>query len=164
MLTVRHSNEQGPKWMQNLSRINEPETIVNYRRQDDVFGYDLQFLLSGVLPVLQNLSYKAQITRSEVLRRNNTVIKSYTKCILALGGLHEDKLCGILHAIAPTTVEMALLTSIFHIESNPDRLGFVVAYKQPAFSAGRCTNYAPISFVQQTEDSECHISYRNSVN
>ena len=47
--------------MQNLSRINEPETIVNYRRQDDVFGYDLQFLLSGVLPVLQNLSYKAQI-------------------------------------------------------------------------------------------------------
>ena len=111
--------------MQNLSRINEPETIVNYRRQDDVFGYDLQFLLSGVLPVLQNLSYKAQITRSEVLRRNNTVIKSYTKCILALGGLHEDKLCGILHAIAPTTVEMALLTSIFHIESNPDRLGLL---------------------------------------
>ena len=77
MLTARHSNEQGPKWMQNLSRINEPETIVNYRRQDDVFGYDLQFLLSGVLPVLQNLSYKAQITRSEVLRKQYSHQKLY---------------------------------------------------------------------------------------
>ena len=33
---------------------------------------------------------------------SNKVIKSDIKSILALGGLHEDKLCVILQAMAPT--------------------------------------------------------------
>ena len=36
-------------------------------RQDDVFGYGLQFLVSGVLPVCQNLNYRLQKRLSGVL-------------------------------------------------------------------------------------------------
>ena len=36
-----------------------------YRRQEYVFGYELQLLLSGVLPILQKLNYKLQRTLSE---------------------------------------------------------------------------------------------------
>ena len=56
----------------------------------------------------------------------NKVIKSDTKCFLALGGLHEDKVCDIVQVMAPTNnVEMVHQTSLFHLESNPDRLGLL---------------------------------------
>ena len=41
---------------------NQPRRKLIVRGQDDVFGYVLQFLLSGVLPVFQNLNYKVQKT------------------------------------------------------------------------------------------------------
>ena len=53
------------------------------------------------------------------------VIKSYTKGFLCLGGLHEDTLCDILQAMAPTNVKTVHQTSLLHIESNLDRLGFL---------------------------------------
>ena len=43
-----------------LTRSNQPKTsktlktLETYRRQDDVFGYELQFLLSGVLPMQES--------------------------------------------------------------------------------------------------------------
>ena len=40
---------------------NQPRTLETCRRQDDVFGYELQFLLSGVIPVFQSLNYKLKI-------------------------------------------------------------------------------------------------------
>ena len=40
-----------------LARSNHPRATETYRRQYHVFGYKLQFLLSGVLPVFQNLNY-----------------------------------------------------------------------------------------------------------
>ena len=49
------------------------------------------------------------------------VIKSDTQTFLAL----EDKLCDILQAMAPSNVETVHQTSMFHIESNPDRLGLL---------------------------------------
>ena len=58
-----------------------------------------------------------------------------------------------LQVMAPTNVKTVHQTSLFHIESNLDRLGIVVAYTQPAFSATRRTNYAPTSFVQQVQVS-----------
>ena len=36
-----------------LARSNHPRTSKNHRRQDDVFGYELQFLLFKVLPGFQ---------------------------------------------------------------------------------------------------------------
>ena len=40
-----------------LTRSNQPKTSRTYRRQDGVFGYGLQYLLFGVLPVFQSLNY-----------------------------------------------------------------------------------------------------------
>ena len=55
----------------------------------------------------------------------NKVIKSDTKCFLALGRLHKGKLYDILQAMAPTNVETVHQTSLFHIESNLDRFGLL---------------------------------------
>ena len=53
------------------------------------------------------------------------VIKSDTKRFLALRGLHEDKLCDTLQAVAPTNVKTVHQTSLPHIDSKPDRLGLL---------------------------------------
>ena len=61
MVTTRYSDQQGSKSLKKiLARSNQPRTMESYRRQDYVFEYELQFLLSGVLPVLQNLNYNLQ--------------------------------------------------------------------------------------------------------
>ena len=39
-----------------LARSNQPITLETYRRQDDVFDYELEFKLSGVLTTFQNLN------------------------------------------------------------------------------------------------------------
>ena len=43
-----------------LARFNYPGTSGTYPREDDAFGHEVQLLLSGVLAVFQNLSYKLQ--------------------------------------------------------------------------------------------------------
>ena len=45
-----------------IARSNQQITSKPYRRQDGVFGYELQLLLSGALPVFQNLNYKTDKT------------------------------------------------------------------------------------------------------
>ena len=57
---------------------------------------------------------------------SNKVIKSYKRSFLALGGLHDDKLCDTLQAMAPTNVKTVYQTSFLHIESNLDRLGLLL--------------------------------------
>ena len=54
------STNKDPNRDKILARYNQPRTSETYRRQDDVFGYELQFLLSEVLLVFQNLSNKLQ--------------------------------------------------------------------------------------------------------
>ena len=78
-----------------------------------------------MLLVFQNLNYKLQIRLSDVLPNQQSPSKVITKSFLALGGLHEDKLCDILQAMAPTNVEAVQQTSLFHFESKPDRLGLL---------------------------------------
>ena len=55
---------------------------------------------------------------------SNEVITSERSCP-ALGGLHEDKLCDTLQAMAPTNVEMVYQASLLQIERELDRLGLV---------------------------------------
>ena len=50
-----------------LARSNQPRKLETHRRQGDVFRYELQFLLSGVLPIFQNLNYKLQRRLSDVM-------------------------------------------------------------------------------------------------
>ena len=56
---------------------------------------------------------------------SNKVIKSGTKRFLALGGLHEYKLCGTLQAMSPTNVKKIHQASLLHIDSNLDQLGLL---------------------------------------
>ena len=59
--------------------------------------------------------------------------------------------------MAPTNVKKARQTSLLDIESNPDRLG---AYQQPALSATKRANHAPISFDHQAQAFQGHTSWR----
>ena len=108
-------------------------------------------LLSGVLPAYQNLSYKLQRGLSDVLPtqerlqrlsdvlpiQQSKVINSEANIfpiigiIEGLGGSHEEKLCDTLQGMTPSNVKTVHQTSLLHIESNPDRLGIVVAYPRP---------------------------------
>ena len=56
-----------------LARSKQPRTSEFYRRQDDVFGFELQFLLSGLLPVFQNLNYELQRRLSDVLPNQESI-------------------------------------------------------------------------------------------
>ena len=60
MVTARYSNQQGSKSRQNPCQVQPTENIANLSAsRPGLFGYELQFLLllSGVLPVVQNLNY-----------------------------------------------------------------------------------------------------------
>ena len=78
-----------------------------------------------MLPVFQNLIYELASEKDWVTCCPSNKIKSdiIQNFFLALGGLHEDKLCETLQALAPTTVKTDYHTSILHIESNLNRLG-----------------------------------------
>ena len=73
--------------------------------------------------MFHNLNYKPQRRLSDVLPNQESHQKLYNKLsTVALRGLHEDELCGILQVMASTSVETVHQISLFHIESNPDRL------------------------------------------
>ena len=59
MVTATQTNRD-PNHDKIHARSNQPRTLEAYRRQDDVFGYELQYLLSGVVPSFESLSYKLQ--------------------------------------------------------------------------------------------------------
>ena len=56
---------------------------------------------------------------------SSKVITSDSKCFLAIGGLHEDKLFGPLQVMAPTNVKTVRQTSLLNIKSNLDRVGLL---------------------------------------
>ena len=68
-----------------FSRSNHPRTSGTCPRQDDVFGYEQQLLLPGVLPVFQNMSLKKNQTTprpSELLRLQRRLA---VMCLLPTG-------------------------------------------------------------------------------
>ena len=70
---------------------------------------------------------------------SNRVIKSDAENVLALRGLHEDKLCDILQTMIPTSVETVHQTSLLHIESSPDRLGLLSLTHDQRSQSGQIT-------------------------
>ena len=73
-----------------FARSNHLTTWETRRRQDDVSGYKLQFLLSGVLPVVFKMSFTSY--REDCLKccPSTKVTKRYSKCFSScMGGLHE---------------------------------------------------------------------------
>ena len=71
----------------------------------------------------------------------NKVIKSGTKRFLALGGLHEDKLCDIVQQWH-RTMSKRFSKHLYSISrATPIDSRIVVAYPRPAFSATKRTNH-----------------------
>ena len=68
-----------------------------------------------MLSVFQNLSYKLHRKDCRMSCPSNNVIKSDAKRFLALGGLHEDKLCDTLQAMATTTMSKRFTKSPYSI-------------------------------------------------
>ena len=123
MVIARYLNQQGSKSRQNPCQVQPTENIGNVSASRRC--YELQFPLSGVLPIFQNLNYTLLQRRLSDVLPNQQSHQKWFKKFQALGALHEDKLCYILQALAPTNVETVHQTSLFHIESNLDRLGLL---------------------------------------
>ena len=113
-----------------------------------------------MLPVCHNLNYiNYREELSDVLPNQQSHQKLY-KTSSRRVTVHGDKLYDILQAMAPTNVETIHQKSLFHIESNLDRLGSLSpTHSRPAFSATKRTNHAPISFDQQAQVSQGRASY-----
>ena len=90
MVTTRYTDQQGSKSRQNPRQVQPTEIIGNLSASRRYFGYNLEFLLAGVLQVFQNLIYsKLQRKLSGVLPIQQSHQKEYKKLCLALGGLKQ---------------------------------------------------------------------------
>ena len=92
-----------------MARSNHPRTSKTYRRQDDVFGYELQYSVWSAASVSsQNLNYKLQY-RGDCLDVLSIYGDTYSKSIaqpgkvanLARGQLNKEKQYFPLSAFAP---------------------------------------------------------------
>ena len=69
VVTFRYtSTNRDPNRDKALVRSNPPSTSETYRRQDDVFGYKLQFLLYQVLAVFHNLNCLACCPSTKIIK------------------------------------------------------------------------------------------------
>ena len=73
---VNESQDSDPHRDKTLARFSHPRTWGTYPREDPFWGYERQFLLSGVLPINQNLNYKLQKRLPNVL----PIYQSHRKC------------------------------------------------------------------------------------
>ena len=101
----------------------------------------------------QNLNYKPQRRLFDVL----PIQQSYdTISFLALGGLHEDKLCVTLQeAMTPANVEGFMKPPLF-ILRKPRSTQIVFVDTQPAFPAPKRSKHAPIIFSRPHINTEVY--------
>ena len=173
MVTARDPNQHGSKSRQNPVRSKHPRTSETYPRQDDIFmssctSYSFYCLMCC----------PAHLPKSS---KHQKLLTSYSKRFLAIGELHEDKLCYATkhftrndtdqyHNGSPNLLTPYIYTIctpyIHHIESNPFRLGLLL--RDPrlliAFSAIKRTDHAPVNFDKQAQVSQGYTSCRNKKN
>ena len=126
MVTTRYSNQQGSKSRQNPCQVQPPENIGNLSVSRRCLW--VKTTVSTVW-IAVSISVVAEIQATEKTvscaahsRKSSKVIQNV---FLALGGLHGDKLCDTLQAMAPTNVKT--VPSLLHIESNLDRLQLLLS-------------------------------------
>ena len=121
-----------------LARSNQLRTSETYRRQDDVFGYKLQFLLSGVLLVFCNLNYTLQRRLSEFSINTICSWRVIQRQVMRHFTSNGTGQCqnGSSNLLTP-------------YRERPRWTRVVVAYPRPAFSAPKRTTHAPVSFDEQ---------------
>ena len=85
MVTAHYSNKQGYKSRQTSCRSHRPRTSETCRHQDDVFGYEVQFLRYELLPVFRNMNYNAKqvclmcCPFNKVIKRDSNSFYSYRR-------------------------------------------------------------------------------------
>ena len=101
----------------------------------------------------QNLNYKPQRRLFDVL----PIQQSHdTISFLALGGLHEDKLCVTLQeAMRPANVE-GFMKPPYSISREPRSTQIVFVDTQPAFPAPKRSKHAPIIFSRPHINTEVY--------
>ena len=102
MVTTRYSDQQGSKSRQNPCQVQPNENIGNLSARR-----------------CQYFRIWIASSREDCLMccPSNKVIKSDTRSFLPLGGLHDDKLCDTLQAMAQTNVKTVHPTSLLHIQN-----------------------------------------------
>ena len=148
MVTTRYSNQHGSKSRQNPCQVQPAENIESLSASRHAFEYELQLLLFGVQPVVQNLNYKLQrhkqrgLSDVQLIRQSNKkilkqnlAIEGYTKTNYATIRGNDTGQCqnGLSNLLTP-------------YRAQPRSTRIVVAYPRPAFSATKRTNHAPINF------------------
>ena len=160
MVTTRYSTNRDTNRDKILARSNQPRTSETYRRQDDVFGHELQFLLSGGLPIFQNPNYKLQRKLSDVLPIQQSDQKLYNKFSSSRRVTRRQ----VMRHFTSNGIDQChdgssnLLTTY---REQPRSTRIVVAYPRPALSATKRTNHAPTSFDKRAQVSRGHTLYRN---
>ena len=149
-----------------LARSNQPKTSEIYRRQDGVFGYELQFPLFGVRPVFQNLNHKLLQRRlSDALpcpsNKSSKVIQHFFS---SSRRVTRRQVLRHLTSNGTGQCQNGSLNFLTPYREQPRSTRIVVVYPRPAFSATKWTKHAPISFDQHTQVSQGHTSYRNKEN
>ena len=81
--------------------------------------------VSTVSNAARSSEYELQATEMTVSDVLPIYDDSHQNVFLAIGGLHEDKLCDTLQAMALTNAKTVRQTSFLHIKGNPDRLGLL---------------------------------------
>ena len=124
MVTTLYSIQQGSKSRQNPCQVQPTENIGNLSASARCLW--VRTTVSSVVWSAASFS-ESGYNREDCLTccPFNKVIKSVTKRFLALGGLHENKLCDNLQAMVPTNVKTVHQTFVHHTESSVDRLGLL---------------------------------------
>ena len=92
---------------------------------------------------------------------SNKVIKSYSKRLLALGGLHEDRLRLTLQAMSPTNAKTVHKIPLLHIERNLDRLGLLPpAHAHRSQESGQITLHSVLLNKSKFLKAEHHAEIR----
>ena len=167
MVTARYSNQQDSKSRQNPCQVEPTENIrnVSASRRCLWVRTTISTVVSGVLPVYQNLEITSYKEDCLMCRLSNKVTKNDAKSFY-----------NSFRRVTPRQVKRHFTSNgtdqchngssnlLIPYREQPRSTWIVVAYPRPEFSATKRTNHAPINFDQQTQVSQGHTYYRKKEN
>ena len=144
MVTVRYSsNQQKSQSRQNPCQVQSPENIENLFAPRQKLWYELQFLRSGVLAVLQNLTYKLKRRLSDVPPIHYTR-HDWLKTISSYRRFTRRHVVCYTNGTDQCQNGSSNLLPRYGEQPRPTRI--VAVYLRPALSATKRTIHAPNSF------------------
>ena len=128
MVTLCHLIQQGSKQRQNPCQIKPPENIENLPA--------LQFLLSGVLPLIQNLNYKLHYRLSKrAAHLPNKVFKIAFNCSTSYRTVTGGEIVRYFTRHCADQFQNNTSKVLTLLEEQPRSTRIVIAYPRPTFSA-----------------------------